>query len=119
MPRDHPTTASAPPRHQRADGAFELRFGPDGRLRHLFQQAPLRVLFPTPEPGEPPLAALVNCAGGLAGGDALRQEVRLEAGARATVSTAAAEKVYRSLGPETRIATRLAVAPGAVLEWIP
>jgi urease accessory protein len=81
-----------PPRHQRADGAFELRFGPGGALRHLFQQAPLRVLFPSPEPGEPPLAAVVNCAGGLAGGDALRQEVRLEAGARATVSTAAAER---------------------------
>jgi urease accessory protein len=118
MPRDHPTTAP-PPRHQRADGAFELRFGPGGALRHLFQQAPLRVLFPSPEPGEPPLAAVVNCAGGLAGGDALRQEVRLEAGARATVSTAAAEKVYRSLGPETRVATRLSLGPGARLEWMP
>ena len=119
MPRDDHRPPMPPQRHQRADGAFEVAFGPDGRLRHLFQQAPLRVLFPTPEPGEPPLAALVNCAGGLAGGDALRQEVRLEVGARATVSTAAAEKIYRSLGPDTRIATRLAVAPGAVLEWIP
>jgi urease accessory protein len=120
MPRHHLTTASAPPPpHQRADGAFESRFGPNGALRHLFQQAPLRVLFPTPDPGETPLAAVVNCAGGLAGGDALRQEVALEAGARATVSTAAAEKVYRSLGAETRIATRLALGPGAVLEWIP
>jgi urease accessory protein len=122
MPRDHPTTTTtaAPPGHQRADGAFELRFGPPGgTLRHLFQQAPLRVLFPTPEPGEPPLAAVVNCAGGLAGGDALRQEVRLEAGARAVVSTAAAEKVYRSLGADTRVATRLALGPGAALEWIP
>lgn len=119
MPRDSPPTTAPPPSHQRADGAFEVRFGADGRLRHLFQRAPLRVLFPTPEPGEPPLAAAVNCAGGLAGGDALRQEVRLEAGARAVVSTAAAEKVYRSLGAETRVATRLAVAPGAILEWVP
>jgi urease accessory protein len=120
MPRDHPTTAAAPPRHQRADGAFQLRFGPDGRLRHLFQQAPLRVLFPTPEPGEPPLAAVVNCAGGLAGGDAMRGETRLDAGARATVSTAAAEKAYRSLGAaNARVATRLFLGPGAVLEWVP
>ena len=117
MPRDDRPTP--PPRHQRADGAFELRFGPGGALRHLFQRAPLRVLFPTPELDEPPLAAVVNCAGGLAGGDALRQEVRLEAGARATVSTAAAEKVYRSLGPETRVATRLSLGPGARLEWMP
>ena len=119
MPRDDLPPPTMAPRHQRADGAFELRFGPDGRPRHLFQQAPLRVLFPTPEPGEPPLAAVVNCAGGLAGGDALRQEVRLEAGGRATVSTAAAEKAYRSLGPETRVATRLSLGPGAALEWIP
>jgi urease accessory protein len=117
MPRDHPI--APPPPHQRADGAFELRFGPDGRLRHLFQQAPLRVLFPTPDPGDPPLAAVVNCAGGLAGGDVLRQEARLDAGARATVGTAAAEKVYRSLGAETRVGTRLALGPGAVLEWLP
>jgi urease accessory protein len=120
-PRDTPPPL--PPRPQRADGAFELHFALGARggtvLRHLFQQAPLRILFPTPEPGEPPLAALVNCAGGLAGGDALRQAVRLEAGAHATLGTAAAEKIYRSLGPEARIGTELALGPGAALEWIP
>jgi urease accessory protein len=119
MPRDLPP---APARHQRADGAFELHLGvaPRGTvLRHLFQQAPARVLFPTPEPDEPFGAAVLNCAGGLAGGDALRQAVVLEAGARATLSTAAAEKVYRSLGPDSRIDSTLSLGPGAVLEWIP
>ena len=113
---------ASPSRHQRADGAFELAFGPSPRgtaLRHLFQQAPLRILFPDPEPGEPPTAAILNCAGGLAGGDALRQSVRLEAGARATVCTAAAEKVYRSLGPDSRIETTLSLGAGAWLEWLP
>src|SRR3954454_9788595 len=119
MPRDTPPL---PSRHQRADGAFDLVFAraPGGTvLRDLYQQSPLRILFPTPEPGEPPTAALLNCAGGLAGGDALRQSVRLEAGARATLSTAAAEKVYRSLGPETRIESRIVLEEGAMLEWIP
>jgi urease accessory protein len=119
MPRDMPPL---PSRHQRADGAFDLVFGraPRGTvLRDLYQQSPLRILFPTPEPGEPPTAALLNCAGGLAGGDALRQSVRLEAGAQATLSTAAAEKVYRSLGPETRVETAIVLEAGAVLEWIP
>ncbi len=119
MPRDAP---ALPFRHQRADGAFELGFAPSPRgtvLRHLFQQAPLRVLFPTPEPGEPPTGALLNCAGGLAGGDALRQSVRLEPGAQATLCTAAAEKIYRSLGPEARIGTHLSLGAGAVLEWLP
>jgi len=118
MPRDAPTL----PRHQRADGAFDLVFGTSPRgtvLRDLHQQAPLRILFPTPEPDEPPTAALLNCAGGLAGGDALRQAVTLEPGAVATLSTAAAEKLYRSLGPETRVESRIRLGAGAVLEWIP
>jgi len=123
MPRDTSLQPVAPAtRHQRADGAFELGFGASPRgtvLRHLFQQAPLRILFPDPEPGEPPVAALLNCAGGLAGGDALRQAVRLEAGAAATLCTAAAEKIYRSLGPESRIETSLSLGVDAWLEWLP
>jgi urease accessory protein len=121
MPRDAPEPAL--PAHQRAAGRFAIGFGPAaGRgtvLRLLDQQAPLRVLFPDPEPGDPILGAILNCAGGLAGGDRLDQAVRVEAGGAATLSSAAAEKVYRSLGPETRVATRLAIGPGAALEWIP
>jgi urease accessory protein len=118
MPRDLPPT----PGHQRADGAVEVAYAATPRgmaLRHLYQQAPLRLLFPHPEPDEPPTIALVNCAGGLAGGDAQRIALHLEAGARATLSTAAAEKVYRTLGAESRIDTTLRLGPGAILEWIP
>lgn len=79
----------------------------------------MRILFPTPEPGEIPLAALVNTAAGLAGGDEVTIAVTLDDGAAATISTPAAEKIYRSLGPETRIATRLDAGSGALLEWIP
>jgi cytochrome P450 len=88
-------------------------------LRDLHQAAPLRILFPQPEPGEPPLAALLNCAGGLAGGDQLEQSIKLEAGATATLSTAAAEKVYRSLGANVTARTQVSVAADAVLEWLP
>ena len=68
------------PRHQRAHGTAELGFAQTPRgtvLRHLFHAAPLRVLFPTPEPGEAPMAALVNVGGGLAGGDSLEMRVTL------------------------------------------
>ena len=112
----------AAPRYQRADGAAELRFeraGGRSLLRHLYQSAPLRVLFPRPEAGEPPLAALVNTAGGLAGGDRLRVEALACAGTTATLCTPAAEKLYRSLGPETTIGTTLRLETGAVLEWLP
>jgi urease accessory protein len=118
MPRDLPPS----PRHQRADGAVELAYAASPRgtvLRHLYQQAPLRLLFPDPEPDEPPLVALVNCAGGLAGGDSSRVALHLHAGARATLATAAAEKIYRSLGAETRVETGLRLGPGACLEWLP
>ena len=73
MPRDTP---SLPGRHQRADGAFDLVFGTAPRgtvLRDLYQQSPLRILFPTPEPGEPPTAALLDLGklpGGSTGGAA-------------------------------------------------
>ena len=108
--------------HQRARGRLELGFVATARgtvLADLYQSSPLRALFPTPEPDEAPIAAVVNIAGGLAGGDALDIAVRLGAGARATVSAATAEKVYRSLGPVARIDTRLEAGAGAWLEWIP
>jgi urease accessory protein len=109
-------------RHQRASGAIDITFAaPNGAtvLRNLFQSSPLRVLFPTAEPGTPIMGALVNTAGGLAGGDELQIQARVGEGGAALLCTPAAEKLYRSLGPETRIGTTLHVEPGAVLEWLP
>jgi urease accessory protein len=120
----HPMSAAqqVQPRHQRARGGADLEFRLTGgrtRIAHLHQAAPSRFLFPTPEPGEPPLAALVNTAGGLAGGDAVSVGLRLGAGCHAILSTPSAEKVYRSLGPATRVAAEIGVGPGATLEWLP
>jgi len=115
-------SASPLPRHQRAHGRAELTFvrTPRGSaLRHLFHAAPLRVLFPVPEPDDLTLAALVNVGGGLAGGDSLETVVRVEDGVSASLTTPAAEKVYRSLDAPTRLASMLTVAEGATLEWLP
>ena len=68
-------------RHQRAIGAASLEVAPHGLVR-LSQAAPLRILFPTPEPGAPLEAVLVNVAGGLAGGDALDARITLREGAQ-------------------------------------
>ncbi|HEY4750753.1 MAG TPA: urease accessory protein UreD [Steroidobacteraceae bacterium] len=62
---------------------------------------------------------LLNPSGGLAGGDRLEVAASVAAGARLLVSTASAERVYRSCGPDTRIDCRLTAAPGATLEWLP
>jgi len=118
MPRDAP----AAPSHQRADGRAELTLAaaPGGaRLRHLYQAAPLRWLFPDAEDDEPRTGALVNVAGGLAGGDRVSSALRLEARARFTATTPAAEKIYRSLGEETVIAADVAVEADAICEWLP
>jgi urease accessory protein len=118
MPRDLPP----PPAHQRAQGRLELGVAaaPDGaRLRHLYQAAPLRVLFPDTDPGDPTLGAFVNVAGGLAGGDRLDTVLALAEGARFTATTPAAEKVYRSLGPATEVGCAIEVASGGLCEWLP
>ncbi len=117
-----PRPADASVTHQRSRGGAALRYAVARgatRLIDLHQAAPMRVLFPDHGPGEPPLATLVNTAGGLAGGDAVSVEVTLDPGAHAVVSTPAAEKIYRSLGPETAIEARLTVCAGARLEWLP
>ena len=88
-------------------------------LANLYQRSPCRVLFPRPPLGEAPLAVLVNTAGGLAGGDHVSVAVRVGAGAAATVTTQAAEKIYRSLGPDARVETQLAVGEDARLDWLP
>jgi urease accessory protein len=115
-------TAPVAPHHQRARGRAELGLvaAPGGaRIAHLFQSAPLRVLFPDADPDEPKQAALVNVAGGLAGGDSLEAALTLGPDARFTVTTPAAEKVYRSLGPVTGICSSLSLAEGATGEWLP
>ena len=64
-------------------------------------------------------AVLVNTAGGVAGGD--RFSISIDAGqdTALTLTTAAAEKVYRSHGPSATIDVSLRVAGGAHLAWLP
>lgn len=118
MPRDAPQ----PIVHQRARGRAELVLAAataGARLRHLYHAAPLRWLFPAVDDGDPKLGALVNVAGGLAGGDAIEVTLALEEKAYFTATTPAAEKIYRSLGEETRIACSLDVGEDAFCEWVP
>ena len=87
------------PRLQRASGecrvAFDLR---DGRTRlgDLYQRDPCRVMFPEPEPGEPPQAVLLTTSGGVTDGDSLKMAIEIGPGAAAVATTQAAEKVYRA-----------------------
>lgn len=88
------------------------------RRRALHESGSLRVRFPSPE--QAGLSAVfVNTAGGVAGGDRFDIEIAAGAGARLTVTTAAAEKVYRSHGPDARLDIRLRAGAGSHLAWLP
>ncbi len=104
--------------HGKAELGFVHVDGAD-RLGRLYQRAPLRVLFPTPPKDEVPQAALVTTSGGLAGGDILEVAIHAGPAAQALVVGSAAEKVYRSTGPDTLVAVDLTADSGARLEYLP
>src|ERR1700759_5470529 len=80
----------------RGSGAFDVHLV-DGvtRRRHLHESGSLRVRFPSPE-ADGLSAVFVNTAGGVAGGDRFDIDIVTGEGARLTLTTAAAEKVYRA-----------------------
>jgi urease accessory protein len=103
-------------------GVARIGYAWDGgasRLATLEQRSPLRVLFPRPAAGDPPIAALVTTSGGLVGGDRLDVAVSASRDASVLAIGQAAEKVYRSLGSDCLIDVSLAVADGGWLEWLP
>ncbi len=88
-------------------------------LTGLRQSGSLKCLFPRTA-GRALQAVLLNSAGGVTGGDRLSLSARAEANAALTLTTQAAERIYRALPGETgRIETRLDVAAGARVDWLP
>ncbi|HLI99212.1 MAG TPA: urease accessory protein UreD [Bradyrhizobium sp.] len=88
------------------------------RRHHLHESGSLRVRFPSPE-DEGLSAVLVNTAGGLAGGDRFDVEVAAGEATRLTVTTAAAEKIYRTQGPPAELHIALKAEGRAHLSWLP
>jgi urease accessory protein len=88
------------------------------RRRHLHESGSLRVRFPSPE-AEGLSAVFVNTAGGIAGGDRFDIDIATGEGSRLTVTTAAAEKVYRAQGAASQINIALKAAAGSQLSWLP
>jgi len=106
------TTAAV--RHQRSQGDIRLAMEHHG-LSGLREQGAAKVRFPegTHE------AVLINTGGGLAGGDEFSFAIAAGPDARLMVTTQAAERVYRTLGPPAVITTTLTAGPGALLAWLP
>ena len=108
-----------PPRLQRSDGACRVALGPGG-IAELYQSDPCRFFLPPAEPGDLPCGLLLTTSGGIAGGDRLKFDIEWRQGARATVTTGAAEKIYRAGESQAaRIETRLGIGAGVHAEWLP
>ncbi len=88
------------------------------RRRHLHESGSLRVRFPSPE-ADGLSAVFVNTAGGVAGGDHFDIDIATGEGSRLTVTTAAAEKIYRAQGSPARLNIALRAAAGSHLAWLP
>ncbi len=110
-----------PVARQRSVGRVAVRverLGGASRIMRVAEAGPLRLRLPTIRDG-PPEGVIVNSAGGLACGDDMAVEAEIGEGAALVLTSAAAEKAYRSTGPVTRVLTRLAVAEGGSVEWLP
>ncbi len=109
---------------QRAVGELRVvvkRFGPETVLDELRQAGCLKARFPRRiVPGWMDIVML-NTGGGVAGGDRLDLAFGIGAGGQATIAAQAAERFYRALAADapSRVRTRLTVADGAAVEWLP
>lgn len=107
---------------QRAEGFVRLVLsGSENgtRIVDVFQQSPIRIMFPRTRSAGIEEAVLVNTAGGIAGGDRLESVVTALAGASVSVTSQAAERVYRALNEPAHIATKLKACAAAKLAWLP
>lgn len=118
---DRAPRADPPPARQRAvgRGAVDvLRSGSATRVRRLAQEGATRIRLPR-QHADALEAVFINTAGGIACGDSFALSASAGAGAALTLTTPAAEKVYRSDGSVAMVDVDLAVGPGAGLDWLP
>ena len=106
----------------RTEGSVRLglvRRGGRTRLERLEQSGAARLKFPRQAGAAPCEAVLINTAGGLTGGDNFKVAAALGPGTEATLTTAAAEKIYRARDGTAAVSVTLSVAAGARLAWLP
>ncbi|MPM43604.1 Urease accessory protein UreD [bioreactor metagenome] len=104
--------------HARLNLDYALRS--DATRLHFAHDGPLRVLRSLyPEGDAVCHNVLVHPPGGIVGGDVLDIGMQVAEGAHALVTTPGATRFYRSNGALGTQRTRITLAPGARLEWLP
>jgi urease accessory protein len=110
---------------QRAKGRLALAFRHDGaasrtRIQKFYQEGCLKARLPHPASPEIAEAITINISGGIAGGDRLATEIDIGAGASASITSQAAERIYRALDfSPARMQTSITVGAGARLDYLP
>lgn len=90
------------------------------RVTKVTHTGPLRIQRPFyPEADGTSHLIILHPPGGVVGGDELRLNSTLHAGAHGLVTTPAATKIYRTRGPSSQLQQEFFVGPGALLEWLP
>ena len=107
---------------QRACGAGRIVLAGEGtgaRIADIYQKFPISLLFPKIDDRPCKEVVIINSSGGVVGGDRLEIEVVALHHAAVSVTTQAAEKIYRALDRPARISTRLKAFESARLAWLP
>jgi len=106
----------------RARGRGHLRVGrrgPASVLRDLSQSGSGKLLFPR-HGAEALQAVWLNTAGGITGGDRFALSAEAETGAALSLTTQAAERIYRAQpGAPGEVRTVLTAGAGARIDWLP
>jgi urease accessory protein len=107
-------TAVAQLLRQRSIGAIELRIGRGGvEVLREAGSAKCRMPRGTSE------AIMINTSGGLAGGDVVEITATVGPDCALTLTSQAAERVYRTLGPAAEATITLTAEAGSTLLWMP
>lgn len=120
FPADDPAAALAMPAAWHAQ--LRLRFAVRGERSALVERrhaGPLMVQKPLYPEGGICHAVVLHPPAGIAGGDVLDIDIGIEPDAHAVLATPGATKWYKSLGRDASQRVRIALAPGARLDWLP
>ncbi len=90
------------------------------RVQNSYSRAPLKIQRPFyPENPQICHSVILHTAGGMVGGDRLIESIEMKEHSHALITTAAATKVYRTLGELATQTVTLKLEQGACLEWLP
>ena len=104
----------------KGEAKISVRRTPDQRQAiDFFQRSPYRVLLPRPSSPNIMEIAIANTSGGMVAGDDLNIDVAMGDKTLATVTSQAAEKAYRSHGPEISVEVNLKAGSKSTLKWMP